>query len=247
MTSALLILLLQLPGQGDVQVELSIRDATSGAPIPYVDVAVAVSEDTSHARPRVADQNGATRFVAPVGATVQLDVTALGYEPWTLTMVVDGPVAPVTVWMSPRPIELEGVSATAERTDRALTRLGFFYARERRGAGTFLGPDLFEALNATTATDVLRRDLSVRMFRGEPVFNRGGTGFSSTCLPRLVLDGVVVREASRNALDPLPRLDDLAPVRDIAAIESYPTGIGAPPEYAGGGLACGVILVWTKR
>lgn len=246
MKPIVIALLMQTATPADVPVELMVRDAASGDPIPWVTVRAALHGTNVDPLDRVGGGNGVVILEAEDGSTLVLALSAVAYEPWTLTVLVDGPVAPLTVWMTPEPIEVAGVSATVERSDRALDRTGFD-DRRRRGAGSFLGPAELASVQASVPTDFLRRVPSVRLIGGEPIFNRGGSGFSTTCLPVLVLDGMLVREAGRRPRDPSLRFDDLASVGDIVAIESYPTGMGAPPQYAGTGAGCGVLLIWTKR
>ena len=240
-TLLLLAVLAQANPAGSHQLELVVRDAETARPIPYAIAEFeALGRDASFTL--VADSTGRIGAHFAEGDTVVVAFSAIGYESWTFTHVAAGTSSPIDVWLPPRPVELGGLSATVERTDRYLDRSGF-YRRAARGIGDFLGPAELERINGTRPSDYLRRMMSVRVGEEEPVFTRGGSGLSTSCFPAVVVDGVLVREANK----PYIPFDDLIVATDIEAIETYPSGIGAPPEFSGTGAACGVILIWSKH
>ena len=114
-----------------------------------------------------------------------------------------------------------------------------FEKRKKGGWGTVVEAKDFE--NAPDITAVLRRMpfLSVGKYRGEtilqfPSIRLHGDG---TCSPLVWLDGRKSDIGEVSALD----------VSYVVAVESYPRGAEAPPEFVGLSQGCGVVLFWTKR
>lgn len=243
MTVLLLAALLTQADPGTtVLFQYTVRDAATTEAIPFVEARITSDSGGSGTFGAVGDGEGRLTFSVPAGVTVVATLSALGYEPWTFTSIPIGPVESGVVWLSPQPIELEGLSAEVERVSLSLERSGF-YERRRRGAGAFLGPEDLANVRAREPRDFFRRIVSVRISDSEPVFARGGSGFDGSCWPLVVLDGILVREPTHTHLS----VNDLVSVNDVAAIEAYPSGTGAPAQYSGTGAACGVIMIWTKR
>ena len=62
------------------------------------------------------------------------------------------------------------------------------------------------------------------------------------CLARTFIDGVRVEQSSSASID------DLLSPELIAAVEMYPRGFQAPPQYTDAlDPRCGVVLFWTKE
>jgi hypothetical protein len=161
------------------------------------------------------------------------------------------PLAQVTVSLASTPsparsvltdtVQLAQVVVTAEARDRNLERRGF-YQRERRGMGTVWTGDEFRANGRGRITDHISgtRRIFARPMRGTGftfVQSKGG----KECVVPVFLDGVQV---------PAARLNDLRR-EDVVGVEIY-EGADVPGEFmvvghygAGGGGACGAIVVWT--
>ncbi|HEX6316680.1 MAG TPA: hypothetical protein VFZ73_17535, partial [Gemmatimonadaceae bacterium] len=69
-----------------------------------------------------------------------------------------------------------------------------------------------------------------------PGFNR--------CAMTVYLDRIRVVGKPGNALDDY--VNELVVPTHVAAMEIYPRGVGAPPEYQPMNGSCGVVLIWTK-
>lgn len=223
-------------------VQLVVRDAETRQPVPLVEARIQRTDGARAPFIVVGSERGVVSFEVEPGASLDVELTAIGYEEWSFTISGPAPVEPVSVWLVPRPIEIAGVSAGVSRVERLLDLRGF-YDRERRGVGTFLEIDDRDRVRVSEASDYLRALPGIRIDRArEPFFTRGTTGFKGMCWPLLVLNGFVVREANQSYL----RFDDVVPATDIAAIELFPGGTGAPPQFAGTGSGCGLIMIWTR-
>ena len=135
--------------------------------------------------------------------------------------------------------ELEAVKVTAA-VDAGRFKSDFD-ARKKSGFGTFLEAKDFEnkadalavirALPFATAGKNPRTGQIVVTF---PAVRLGGNG---NCQPLIWIDGVRSDATEASVLEPM----------DMRAVESYPRGSEAPPQYVGLSQGCGVILFWTKR
>ena len=67
---------------------------------------------------------------------------------------------------------------------------------------------------------------------GARVVSSQPTSLGGSCQANVVIDRL-----------PNQRINDVSPSQ-VAAIESYRRGLGAPPQYRS---PCGVIIIWTKR
>ena len=122
-----------------------------------------------------------------------------------------------------------------------------YYLRQDVGFGRFITEQDIEEFRPLLITDIFRIEPSVQhlFIPGEnrwAVIFRGAARMrfipNTPCFPRLVLDG--------NRLDSYD-MDNLVHPDDVAGIELYPSGHGAPVRYAGLGAPCGIIIIWTKR
>jgi hypothetical protein len=176
-------------------------------------------------------------------AAVPVQVGASGESRVSLAIPAIPPSARVATRRSVQTdtVQLAEVVVTAEARDRNLESRGF-YQRERRGMGTLWTGDEFRAHGRGRITDHIS---GTRRIFAHPV---RGTDFTfvqsfrgKQCWVPVFLDGVQV---------PAARLNDLRR-EDVVGVEIY-EGEDVPGEFmvvghyaAGGGGACGAIVVWT--
>jgi hypothetical protein len=177
-------------------------------------------------RDRVAQSDPSGRFaLADVDAgPLELVIDHLAYGASTVTIDVPARQAAVaTVWLSPRPIALDGVTVTTNRAleaarRRAPYRLTIFAGRELADAET-RGARPIEVLRNAPGVRV-RRDGSIELPRAR-------------CCAIFVLDGIRVD-------NPLA----LMPLSDIESIEVLPP-VEASWRYGLGGVE-GAVVIFTR-
>jgi len=138
-------------------------------------------------------------------------------------------------------VQLDEVVVTAEARDRNLAGQGF-YDRERRGMGTHWSGDEFRANGRGRITDHIsgtRRIFARPVGSGDFAFVQSNG--DKECWVPVFVNGVWV---------PSRQLNDLRR-EDVVGVEIY-EGSDVPGEFmvaghyaAGGGGACGAIVVWT--
>ncbi|HUG39742.1 MAG TPA: TonB-dependent receptor [Longimicrobiales bacterium] len=185
----------------------------------------------------------------PNAGSYALSAERLGYG-WAVARSLHvrvGEVLELELRLPRLPIPLEPLTVRVERRLAHLERVGF-YQRERMGIGRFITAEDIEARRPLILTDVLRGEPSVRVLNtpdgaGHVIAFRGAHTMylamgHDACLPVVVLDGTRLATAGDvNLVHP----------ENVAAIELYPSGNGAPPQFGGLGAPCGVIMIWTKR
>ena len=180
------------------------------------------------------------RFDIPVEpkSSLVLQVTALGYDPYTIRLQSSMP--PFAVRMKAAPVSVEGVTATAERRDPQLDLTGFYH-RKRAEIGTFITPEEIRKRDPRRISDLFHTVAGARIVqRGagfEVVSRRFSSGQRATCLPAIYLDNMLVGRGN---------LDNIVPAEDLLAVEAYMSAARIPPQYGGSNAACGVILLWTR-
>lgn len=211
---------------------------------PVVRAMVALADTTYEVVQRTfTDDRGAFRLEAPGPGDYYVMAHATGYEPavdGVLELGADGYIE-VTFYVVPRPIELEGITATAERRrlERRLDLAGF-YDRRDRGFGDFIGPEELERRQPVDPLGVFRTTPGIRVTTGFPaqgLLCEGGT-------PRVFVDGV--RVVAGDLLTRGFPLEEVARADDIAAVEVYRRASSVPLQFGGTRFEGCTVLVWTK-
>ncbi len=189
----------------------------------------------------------------PIG-TWLVSVRAIGLAADSMLFdVTEGEQAARTITVGDRVPRLDPVSVIGERSTREARILDDVLRRHRAGAGTaFLpGNEWFD--NAQYPADVVRVASGFRYVGPDSVVGRQMARYG--CTTAVYLNGA-----------PIPSLKDLNAVvsmKDILAIEAYPDVLFAPPQWrnltpygsgstttprklGGTGVACSVLLVWTR-
>ena len=243
-----LIALAAARGAAAQEVRGVVLDEDTGAP---VSAALVLLVDSAGSAVASDETDAAGVFRIPIRDPGAYSVRAehLGYTAATsLGFEVEGdPLVEVEFQLSTRAIELPPVHVRIDGRSAHLIRAGF-YERQGLAMGRFISGDEIRERDPFVLTDLLRMEPSVQHLwdpansRWTVIF-RGAArmSFSTTtpCYPLVVLDGT--------RLSGSVALDDLAHPADVAAIELYPSGNGAPPQFSGLGAPCGIIVLWTRR
>lgn len=241
-----------------------VRDARTAEPVATAAVSI-----TGRREVAASDQQG--RFALsgiPVGRH-QLSVQHLGFAALTYPVTVTrGLTTEVEIGLTPDPVELEPLVATATRP-RRLEVQGFYERRywgELTGNGTFFTAEDIERRAPLRITHMVADAPGVRLancdLQGHSCrlySTRASTGFSDEgCQLNVYLDGnLVVRGSeerwSRAAGDgpfrdrtPPEPLNNLVLPGEIAGLEVYVGAAGLPAEFSGSDSRCGAVVIWTK-
>lgn len=217
-----------------------ILDGQSQDPVILAELALVDSIGTVYDQ-TVSNHNGAFRLATDEPGDYYVVARALGYR-----TVVDGVLVlgeggrlPITFYIQPRPIEMEGITATVERMERRLRSQGF-YQREAQGFGHFITPEELESTPVPYVEDLLQRLPGVYAGGGDGVLMRGNRG--GFCAPQVYLNGARVQPAGGGEG---VRVDDFLNVQDLAGVEVYTRMSSAPLQYSVNN-SCGLIVMWTK-
>lgn len=241
-----------------------VRDARTDRPVTTAAVSIT-------GRPEVVTSDQRGRFALsglPVGGH-ELSVRHLGYAELNYPVTVTrGLTTEVEIGLSPDPVQLEPLVATATRP-RRLEVQGFYERRywgELTGNGTFFTAEDIERRAPLRITHMVADAPGVRLANcnlqghGCRLYStRASTGFSDEgCQLNVYIDGnVVVRGSeerwSRAAGDgplrnrpPPESLNNLVLPDEIAGLEVYVGAAGLPAEFSGSDSRCGAVVIWTK-
>jgi hypothetical protein len=184
-------------------------------------------------------------LVARTGVRL-VQVRRVGYLPESFTVEFrPGEAVAAEVEMQRAPLELEGLTVTGLMPSRALRDVGF-YGRRKQGFGHFVDAEeiyrrkdsyLSSLIRSIPGVNVQYCPRSVCMDAGYVVVAAGSSlSMNSGCRMRIFLDGMLVKNEDIDRMS----------VRALEGVEAYPRNAGVPPQYAGTGSACGVLLLWTR-
>lgn len=207
-----------------------------GRPLPGAKLLVWGSDVTGQTT-----QNGSFALGQLPAGTFSLEVRALGYAPKRIPVDLSSRrPTQVAVVLDNRVNLIEGVTVTADRTRQNRDLTGFEERKAKGGFGRYLSEEDIQKRSALVMTDALRT------IPGLQVVPNGGFGYSlrgrgGNCAPDVFVDGMRVMDGATD-------LDAIVRPPEVAGIEVYNGGAGAPAQYqAPGGGACGTVLIWTKR
>ncbi len=213
-----------------------VRDYDSGDPVEGAVVRLA---GTGHSA--VTGNSG--RFVLN-GVNVgqyRFEVEHLTYGVTADSMEIGSSTADVEVALSPRAIQLEGITVFSRPVP--LENAGF-YSRQQKGVGRYITRHEILRRNPNRLSEMLQAVPGVRLTVGNGLDY--GLQLRNRCEPTYLVDG---RHYPRNIF----RIDDIHPSL-IHGVEIYLSPSQIPPEYRrpqfeSGGQApedpCGVVLIWT--
>ncbi len=185
----------------------------------------------------------------PAGPSL-VEFTQIGFATRTESIqVVRGRVTNLRITLSPDPLEVDPLEVTVERREIKLQDVGF-YRRAEDGFGSFIDRAAIEDRTPAQMTDLFTRIPGAEVVPDPDnpleryIVLRGGRSSSTErCYPRVLLDGVLT---SRGGSEPAV-VNHLIDPSAVSGVEVFPTSSGLPPQYAGTGASCGVILIWTRR
>lgn len=229
-----------------------VNDARSHRPVAAA--AVSVTD-----RREVVQSNRRGYFVLsgiPVG-TYELSVRHLGYAPLTHEVTVTrGHTTEVEVRLSPDPVELAPLVATATRIRRLETQ-GFYERKlwgELIGGGTFFTVEDIERRNPLRVTDLIADAPGVHVqcrgtgWRCKVYSRRVSTGFGGAgCELNVYVDGtLVIRSSGSRWGSNSTSLNEFILPIEIGGVEVYRGAASLPAEFSGFDSRCGAIVIWTK-
>jgi len=167
-----------------------------------------------------------------------LHVRHLAYAAFTAPVRVAGGMShSVEIQLSQEPIELEGITVTAEAR-RTQSHIEGLVSRMNRGFGSFITREKLEARPSSRVPDLLRE------VPGVDVLDRSGARLlvrGRTCTPIVFVDGF------RYYLDDVTGLTGYLG-EELEAVEVYKGVAEIPGEFMRLGLSnCAAILLWTRR
>jgi hypothetical protein len=216
----------------------------SGVPLSYANVQV------NYGTRFLADDSG--RFQFPYeGGTRTLFVRRIGFEPVELRLSAK-PDSALRVVLKPVAMQLKEVNVVAAGAAyRSLDTHGF-YGRMRdaeRGInhGFFVTPEDLERRKPNYITQMSEGLPAVRIL-GPNCGPRYGPGSDvicgvNGCKMTVYLDNIRVVGRLSGSDD---AVNGIALPNHVAAMEIYPRGVTAPPQYQSQNGTCGVVLIWTK-
>ena len=226
-----------------------LLDARSHRPVAAAAVSVAGRREEVQS-----DRRGQFVLSAlPVGR-YELSIRHLGYAPLTHEVTVTrGHTTEVDVRLSPDPVELEPLVATATRIRRLETQ-GFYerkYWGELAGGGTFFTVQDIERRNPLRITHMIADVPGVRVrcggrgIRSCRVYSgRVTTGFTGRgCEMSVWVDGTPVIQPGRSNVN---TIDEFVLPIEIGGVEIYPGAGSLAAEFSGSDGRCGAIVIWTK-
>jgi len=220
-----------------------LLDLDSGAPVSHGQVGLLNSRFEVLVSIQ-SDSAGNFRLAAPFHGEFYLYGMALGYQrtvagPYTVT---DSTANYFEFGLPPDPLEVEAIEVSATPLLFRLAAAGF-YQRKAAGSGLFIDETEIADASPVLVSDLFRSRRGVRVRTGvgpsgsikqQVLFRRG-------CMPRLYIDGILIRNAGGG-----PLIDDLVSPGDISGIEAFRSPAEVPLQYGGTGAGCGVLLIWTK-
>ena len=251
----------------EVELHLLFGDARTGRLIGQVvdgrtRQPVAAAAISVAGRAEVVESNRRGRFILaglPVGDH-ELSVRHLGYAPFAHPVTVSrGLTTEVVVDLSPDPVALEPLVATATRPRRL--EINGFYERKYWGelvaGGTFFTAEDIERRNPVRITHMIADAPGVRLANCD-LWGNGCKLYSTTksrgftdqgCKLNIYLDGNIAIRGGDERWYPSQRrnsINDLVLPTEIAGIEVYTGGSALPAEFGGHDARCGAVIIWTK-
>jgi hypothetical protein len=220
------------------------------------------------ARGVVTDSAGRFALSARTQRRVDVHARRIGFAPVTATVdfgddtlvVLELRIAPLPTILEARTIETAAVKV------RVLHTAGFYERMRDRhigaGSGTFITPEEIELRRPREITQMLDGVAGVSVARDAR--GRGGIpmGRGRTCPMTVYVDGIRLQLAGTSTTegapgsfsqlmrgggggDGGPTLDEIVAANDVAAVEVYPRGGNAPPQFQLTNGTCGIVVIWT--
>jgi hypothetical protein len=227
---------------GPAAVQIIAREEGTGVPIPGAQVTVNGVGSVA-----VSDSMGRAHGIVVRTGVRLVQVRRVGYLPESFTAEFrPGEAVEAEVDLQRAPLELEGLTVTGLMPSRALRDVGF-YGRRKQGFGHFVDAEEIFRRKDSYLSSLIRSipGVNVVYCEGKPlcldkgyvlVAGGGALSMNSDCKMQVYLDGMRITNEDIDRLS----------VRALEGVEAYPRSTGIPPQFAGTGSACGVILLWTR-
>jgi hypothetical protein len=239
-----------LPAQRAHEVYGTVVDATSAAPIPYVEVWLVRRERIVTDKHTLTDLDGRFALRAEGTGPFALYTRRLGYSPVVtpLDELRDLDSLAVSIRLAPLPVELPEATVIGRAERRRDLLLAGFDRRRSLGLGAFLTYDEIQQKGAPPLPDLLGEIPGVTI-------RRSGTHIEvqmaralelRRCEPLIYLDG----QRATHSTDPPYIVEELltgTPGTVLEAVEVYRGRSELPAEFADPDARCGVIVLWTRR
>jgi hypothetical protein len=229
---------------------------SEGAPLSYASVQI------NGGRRYIADDSGRFTIPRPAGRFTLL-VRRIGFSPEELTLDAS-PDTAIRVRMTAVATALPEQRITGRAAFVSLDLHGFYRRMKdaERGInhGYFITPEDFEFRKPNLITQMAEGNPAVYIRhnilnpREDIMVGTPCSSPSKMCVPvgpsllrcvmTVYLDRVRIVGKMGNAPDDF--VNELVVPTQVAAMEIYPRGVGAPPEYQPENGSCGVVLIWSK-
>ena len=225
-----------------VVLQLVVIDATSGAPIPGVQVLVAGGGGA------ISGDDGLAEVPGTLGDSVVMEVRRVGYAVRRLSAYpTSGTPLLITVPLELAPVTLAPVRVAVPGVPRSRA-LREFYDRARKGAGQYLTREDIYRRRARNLADLFRTlpgiSLSYTAFGEKPVMEAKGSMLtdpgSADCAVQYFLDGTPIKP-------PEGAIGFDVELSEVEGIEIYRRGAAVPARYQRQHGSCGVILIWKRE
>jgi hypothetical protein len=211
-------------------VVVGVADEITGAPLTEARVRV-----TDLDRVATTDWIGEARLVDVTRGQHRIEARQLGYEPASVTLLVNGDSVGVVFRLLRAPT-LDTVRVTGARVPRYLEE---FEHRRHLGLGRFLTSAQLDSLGSELVADVAARRFPGLLVGWSQILSSHTTSsLDHPCAPQIYIDGFF-----RSS-------DDLVTLQagDVGGVEYYT--IAPPPQYVTNnrsGWGCGTLVIWTKQ
>jgi len=177
------------------------------------------------------DERGAFTLHRLPAGTLELEVRRIGFGAVRRTVELRGGRTARVDLRLERAIALDSVSVVARRL-----KYPEFETHRRFGIwGRFLDQEELDRRHASSMSEIvytLNGFWVVGSGPGARVVSSQPSSLGGSCDANVVIDRLAWQ-----------RINDVS-MSEVAAVEAYPSGRGAPPQYRS---PCGVIMIWTKR
>ncbi len=229
--------------------------------------AAEVTTDFAGERSTTGADGGFVLTTAATGQTVVLHAKAVGFAPQSQTTSLrSDDTVRVTFTLKRVAQQLPSIEVRADSPAYTSAKMLAFEERRKTGLGRFITREMLAQRENSVLTDVLRMTPGLSFVRRPNecgggfalASGRGGAvnpqvwmaceineriRFPLACYLAIYLDGVRIWVPGQK--EP-PKIDDIASIVSLEAIEVYRGPSEMPIAYQNTGSACGVVLLWTR-
>lgn len=223
---------------------------SGGRPVQY-----AMIDGGGNAR-ALTNLSGEFRLLLPPKNKVEVNVRRIGFLP-AKVLIEPGGDTTVTVTVAQLGIMMETQVIRAREQTVKLSVTGFYERMNQAVNGALIGefvlPEEIEIRKPNRATQLFegRRGIRVRRFGNcydvTTCYRITGTG---DCAATVYLDGRRLNPINQGSaaagIAATPSIDDILNPSAVSAIEIYPRGSSAPPQFQSLAGTCAIVAIWTR-